>query len=140
MQAAFKPAPTSSNSKADIDWAAVKMEDKYLMHQVPWVHDETTHSWLSAYYLFNPCLLFVYSLLTPSHSFLTPSQLLHYAKFTSDCTEANTLLNSVQDAYHAQAFLLCPLSPCHHTSDPLQLNFQETATTVKIDGHGFLSA
>ncbi|KAL3147885.1 putative 3',5'-cyclic phosphodiesterase pde-3, variant 2 [Trebouxia sp. C0010 RCD-2024] len=34
FQAAFKPAPTSSNSKADIDWAAVKMEDKYLMHQM----------------------------------------------------------------------------------------------------------
>ncbi|KAL3130461.1 hypothetical protein ABBQ38_008282 [Trebouxia sp. C0009 RCD-2024] len=34
VPAAFKPAPTSSNSKSDIDWAAVKMEDKYLMHQM----------------------------------------------------------------------------------------------------------
>ena len=34
MQAAFKAAPNSSNTKADIDWATVKVEDKSLMHQV----------------------------------------------------------------------------------------------------------
>lgn len=34
IQAAFNPAATNSNSKAATDWGAVKLEDKYLMHQV----------------------------------------------------------------------------------------------------------
>jgi len=34
LQAAFKKAPSSGNSTTEIDWAAVKTEDKTLMHQV----------------------------------------------------------------------------------------------------------
>ena len=34
LQAAFKKASSSGNSTTDIDWAAVKTEDKTLMHQV----------------------------------------------------------------------------------------------------------
>ncbi len=34
LQAAFKKASSSGNTTTDIDWAAVKTEDKTLMHQV----------------------------------------------------------------------------------------------------------
>ncbi|DBB07279.1 TPA: hypothetical protein ACH3X3_008783 [Trebouxia sp. C0006] len=34
FQAAFKKAPSSGNSTTEIDWAAVKTEDKTLMHQM----------------------------------------------------------------------------------------------------------
>ncbi len=34
LQAAFKKASSSGNSTTEIDWAAVKTEDKTLMHQV----------------------------------------------------------------------------------------------------------
>ena len=64
MQAAFKPATTSSNSKADIDWAAVKVEDKYLMHQVSQLQDRL-HSCLSVSWL--ACSVQMY-MLTRRHS------------------------------------------------------------------------
>ena len=34
LQAAFKKASPSDNGTTEIDWAAVKTEDKTLMHQV----------------------------------------------------------------------------------------------------------
>ena len=34
LQAAFKKASSSDNSTTETDWAAVKTEDKTLMHQV----------------------------------------------------------------------------------------------------------
>ena len=58
IQAAFKKMPSSGNSEAsgDLDWSAVKAEDKYLMHQVPLRIDSSSqlmscmmHLWLRIY-------------------------------------------------------------------------------------------
>ncbi len=51
LQAAFKKASSSDNSTPDTDWAAVKTEDKTLMHQVcsiiplPSTEQLTSHVW-----------------------------------------------------------------------------------------------
>ena len=60
LQAAFKKAPSSGNSTTEVDWTAVKTEDKTLMHQVcsiiplPSVVQLTSLVWLQSHVL---CLL-----------------------------------------------------------------------------------